>query len=107
MTTIRTWDRNGQMGIEITGHAGYATSGSDIVCAGVSGMCYVLTETAHALSAAGLIDEVEIQAQDGLFALRLRVRPVGATAARCLIDGARAATARLQGQYPGHVQVVR
>lgn len=43
MTTVRFYVRGGEIaGFEVTGHTGYAESGSDIVCSAVS----ALTQTA-------------------------------------------------------------
>lgn len=106
MTTIKTWARGGAVGVEISGHAGYARAGADIVCAGVSGMCYLLAEAARALGAAGLALDVEVRAGDGVYSVALSPAAAGAVATRCLMDGVRAAGERLAAQYPDHVRVV-
>ena len=43
MISVRYRLQNGQHRLHITGHAGYAPAGSDIVCAGVSALACALT----------------------------------------------------------------
>ena len=42
MTTAWYWRKGGRHHLHISGHAGYAAPGEDIVCAGISAIGYAL-----------------------------------------------------------------
>lgn len=107
MTSVKTTMRDGVYTVEVTGHAGHGPKGHDIVCAGISGACYVIAEGARALTAAGLADDADVHAGDGTFSASIRARGIqGRIAARCWMDAAKAAGVMLSAQYPEHVQVI-
>jgi uncharacterized protein YsxB (DUF464 family) len=56
--------------IEMNGHSGYAESGKDIVCAGVSSLVYA------AINSFDSIEEQRISIDDGMLKLNLRGKKV-------------------------------
>lgn len=58
MITITFFKRDGKLtGFDSSGHAGYADYGSDIVCAGVSGILYAVANTLSEMDANAYIEE--------------------------------------------------
>lgn len=66
MIIIEISSKNGQItSLDVTGHSGYAASGSDIVCAGISSLVYA------GLNSFDSIDESHVKLDDGLLKLNL------------------------------------
>ena len=89
MITVRLEER----GVTVSGHAGYAGRGQDIVCAAVSAVLYVqvrLLQRDNALE--------DLHVEDGLVRLRLR------EGARC--DALELGARWIAGEYPRCVQVI-
>jgi uncharacterized protein YsxB (DUF464 family) len=61
---------NDIVSIEMNGHSGYAESGKDIVCAGVSSLVYA------AINSFDSIEEQRISIDDGMLKLNLRGKKV-------------------------------
>ncbi|MFA7255991.1 MAG: ribosomal-processing cysteine protease Prp [Kiritimatiellales bacterium] len=107
MTTITVQARDGAYSVQIDGHASYGPAGADIVCAGISGACYVVAEGARALVAAGLADLCDVQAGDGAFKARVTTHDIhGRIACGCWYDGLVGAFSTLAAQYPDNVRVM-
>lgn len=71
MIIIEITSKNNEIvSIEMNGHSGYAESGKDIVCAGVSSLVYA------ALNSFDSIEEDKIIVNDGMFKLNLRGKKV-------------------------------
>lgn len=58
--------------VSITGHAGYAPKGQDIVCAGVSALTSAFLESLILLTDRDYTDGVRIETGDGLFQCAIR-----------------------------------
>jgi uncharacterized protein YsxB (DUF464 family) len=71
MIIIEITSKNNEIvSIEMNGHSGYAESGKDIVCAGVSSLVYA------ALNSFNSIEEDRITVNDGMLKLNLRGKKV-------------------------------
>jgi uncharacterized protein YsxB (DUF464 family) len=71
MIIIEITSKNNEIiSIEMNGHSGYAESGKDIVCAGVSSLVYA------ALNSFDSVEENRIQINDGMLKLNLRGKKV-------------------------------
>jgi uncharacterized protein YsxB (DUF464 family) len=86
-----------------TGHAGWAESGSDIVCAAVSAILQAawlgMMEVAHV--------PVEAKRDEGCLELRWDESARSNAQVRAIVATAELAVDRIATQYPGHVRVVR
>ena len=86
-------------GFSLSGHAGYAEAGEDIVCAAVSAMTKLTVNGAEALGAAG-----EVSADSGEAYVSYRLRKPCAEAAK-LLSAFYEELRQLQDQYPEFVRV--
>ena len=103
---IRAWllSRDGLLvGFDVQGHAGYARSGSDIVCAAVSALTITCANSLE--SVCGLQPDVK---SDGSGDLHLRLPeglgPAQTHDAQILLGALRQGFEDLAGQYPRHFQ---
>ena len=108
MTTVTFLrDARGLCGIRVSGHAGYAPAGEDIVCAAAS---VLITTCANALeSVAGIRPKVSqsekpVMIQD----TRSRVRPfpAGEHDARVILRTAEQGFRDIAAQYPSYLQII-
>lgn len=83
--------------IHITGHAGYAEAGKDIVCAAISALYETLA--LHELTLSGYD-----KAQDIRF---VRAIPPAVTVMQPILDAFAAGMKQIAKQYPEHVKVYR
>ena len=94
MITVRFLD--GNHGVVIKGHSGYAEEGSDIVCASVSSAVYLtantLTEVVNA--------DVDIKVSDGYMDIELKET---SRETDILMEGLRLHITQLAEQYPQYV----
>ena len=99
MIRIRfTQNRNGQLsGFCVRGHAQFAESGRDIVCAAVSSAVYMAANTVTEVL--GL--SPEISECDGKLSLSLSEKEV--SAARTVLEGLRLHLQALCEQYPDYI----
>ena len=65
MIVIKTLQRGNEFKISVQGHAGYAESGKDIVCAGVSAITCTLHEYLVRREADGGVVELEAKTEPG------------------------------------------
>lgn len=65
MTDIKIQEEKENHVFEIKGHAGYAESGADIVCAAISVLGYTLLNELSILEARGLVEDVEHEEESG------------------------------------------
>ncbi len=63
---------NGKYAVSISGHAGYAPKGQDIVCAGVSALTSAFLESLISITNRDYTDGVFIETGDGLFQVGIR-----------------------------------
>ena len=81
----------------VKGHAGYADSGSDIVCAAVSSAAYMAANTITEIL--GVAAEASVS--DG----RLEFGFSGSKPAADIVKGLQLHLTELQEQYPGFIQI--
>ena len=105
MTTVTFLrDARGLCGIRVSGHAGYAPAGEDIVCAAAS---VLITTCANALeSVAGIRPDVsqkpvmiQVSLPDGL-------SPAGEHDARVILRTAEQGFLDIAAQYPSYLQII-
>lgn len=90
--------RNGRLcGVSITGHAGYADAGGDIVCAAVSSA----VQYATILITESFGEADEEFAEDNLLTVRLKSPGQGFR----ILDGLRQHLQFLSEDYPGTIQI--
>ncbi len=102
MITASFTKKNGNYcGFRISGHSGYAESGSDIVCAAVSST--VIFSVNLITEDFGIEAEVETNEENALIALRLSSPNETANA---IIAGLEREIFNLAGEYPKNVRVI-
>ena len=87
-------------GFHLSGHAGYAACGADIVCAAVSSAAYMTANTVTEI----LHLEPEIKVADGDMQLKLKTI-TDADKAADILNGFRLHTEELREQYPDFINV--
>ena len=107
MTTVQVRrDEQGVYGLTVKGHAGYARSGKDIVCAAAS---ILITTCANALeSVAHITPELMVQEEPALIAVDL---PHGLSAeenhdARIILNTCLQGFTDIAAQYPRYLQII-
>ena len=86
--------------IEMNGHSGYAESGKDIVCAGVSSLVYA------AINSFDSIEEQRISIDDGLLKVNLRGKKVSdhdQIVLKVMLNG----FSMIAGQYKKNVKIIK
>ena len=86
--------------IEMNGHSGYAESGKDIVCAGVSSLVYA------AINSFDSIEEQRISIDDGMLKLNLRGKKVSdhdQIVLEVMLNG----FSMIAGQYKKNVKIIK
>lgn len=87
-------------GFAVSGHAGFAEAGSDIVCAAVTSAVQLVCNTITDV----LCEEAQVAVEEDRITLRL---DDGACAAQGLLEGLYLHLQILQEQYPGHVKATK
>lgn len=87
------------VGFHLTGHSGYAESGSDIVCAAVSSVAYMVANTITDV----IKVSAEVEASDG--DIMLRVFQKDAISCRDILQGLKLHLLQLEEQYPDYLIV--
>ena len=107
MTSVQVRrDEKGVCGLTVEGHAGYARSGKDIVCAAAS---ILITTCANALeSVAHIIPELDVQEERARIAVSL---PHGLSAeedhdARIILNTCLTGFEDIAAQYPRYLQII-
>lgn len=93
--------RIGPEGVEITGHAGFAPAGSDIVCAAVSMLALTLAEAVRQTPGSG----AQAALRPGRCMIRLRPEGAACRDVQVLLRAFAAGMRLLQAQYPAHVRL--
>ena len=90
-------------GFTVSGHSGYADSGSDIVCAAVSAMvmlvCNILTDKTDSSAIVTVDDE------SGSVSVRFK-KGTRTDISRILVDGLKDELLALSGDYPENIRVL-
>ena len=86
-------------GFEISGHALFAESGKDIVCAAVSSAAYMAANTVTDIIRA----DAKAQAEDGAMVLTLNEPN---TQAETVLRGLELHLTELSKQYPQHIKII-
>ncbi|MEE1154583.1 MAG: ribosomal-processing cysteine protease Prp [Acutalibacteraceae bacterium] len=89
------------VGFRITGHSGYAESGSDIVCAAISSVALMVANTITEII--GVNAEIDVDEENG--DMLLRVFQKDATACRDILQGFRLHMLLLEEQYSDYLIV--
>lgn len=90
-------NEKGIYGFIINGHSGYAESGSDIVCAAVSSVVYMVANTITDV----LDVKADITEEDACFSLKLQEKDIDKCGA--LLNGLKLHLDGLNEQYPEHI----
>ena len=99
MITIIYDEKEKDMILQASGHAGYAEKGSDIVCAAVSSAAYMTVNTVTDI----LHVDARIAVDDGF--LRIRVNEKDARSCRSIFAGFKLHMTGLEEQYPKNIKV--
>ena len=86
-------------GFEISGHALFAESGKDIICAAVSSAAYMADNTVTEIIRA----DAKAQAEDGAMVLTLNEPN---TQAETVLRGLELHLTELSKQYPQHIKII-
>ena len=101
MTKVEIFNQNGRInGFAVSGHSGYAESGKDIVCAGVSSLVYA------AINSFDSIEEQRISIDDGMLKLNLRGKKVSdhdQIVLKVMLNG----FSMIAGQYKKNVKIIK
>ena len=89
--------------VEISGHAGYAESGKDIVCASISSLCNAMIAVFRVLEAHGHCRDVCCGAEEGRFCLSFRQGDAEARQILCSYDQLFRA---LEREFPAYLRVL-
>ena len=105
MTTVTFLrDARGLCGIRVSGHAGYAPAGEDIVCAAAS---VLITTCANALeSVAGIRPDVSQKPVMIQVSLPGGLSPAGEHDARVILRTAEQGFLDIAAQYPSYLQII-
>lgn len=105
MTTVTFLrDARGLCGIRVSGHAGYAPAGEDIVCAAAS---VLITTCANALeSVAGIRPDVSQKPVMIQVSLPGGLSPAGEHDARVILRTAEQGFRDIAAQYPSYLQII-
>ncbi len=107
MTTVSFLrDARGLCGIRVSGHAGYAPAGEDIVCAATS---VLITTCANALeSVAGIRPNVSHSERPVMIQVALPggLSPSSEHDARIILRTAEQGFLDIAGQYPSYLQII-
>ena len=107
MTTVQVRrDDKGVCGLRVSGHAGYAASGSDIVCAAAS---VLITTCANALqSVANITPDLEVTEKPALIAVDLPkgLSPTQDHDARIILNTILQGFSDVAAQYPRYLQII-
>lgn len=101
MIIIEITSKNNEIvSIEMNGHSGYAESGKDIVCAGVSSLVYA------ALNSFDSIEEDRIIVNDGMLKLNLRGKKVS-DHDRIVLEVMLNGFSMIAAQYKKNVKIIK
>ena len=93
---------NGELvGFRITGHSGFAESGSDVVCASISSVAYMVANTITEIIRVSA--EIDVDEENG--DMLLRVFQKDATACRDILQGFKLHMLALEEQYSDYMIV--
>ena len=100
MISVVFFNDSGSLGgFRLSGHAGPAQSGHDIVCAAVSSAAYLTANTVT--DVAGI--PADVTEKDGF--LELKVAPQDAATVRDVLEGFRLHMTQLAEQYPQQITI--
>lgn len=85
-------------GIEISGHAGYAEAGKDIVCAGVTALTQTLIRSMEDLTR----DEIEYEISPGMADIKYGNL---SEAGKLLVDSFFIGICQIANEFPEHVRI--
>lgn len=95
--------RPGEHRVTLSGHAGGGEYGRDLICAGVSTLCYALARSVRALEKAGRVGEVRICLSPGEGEISCTPHPRARGEAGAVFDAVCGGFEMLGEQYPENV----
>ncbi len=107
MTTVTFLSAGSRItGFDVSGHSGYAESGSDIVCAAVTSAVRLVEVTVNEVM--GLCASVKVREEEALIAFRLPggLSPTAESACQSLLTGLMVYLTHLHGEYPENIEVL-
>lgn len=104
MTTAVFYESNGTYQIDIVGHAGYSSTGADIVCAACSVLTCTLVQCLCAEQAAGNIDELKTETYSGDVRIKVTPKQDHYDKITQIIDTVATGFYMLADQYPKNVR---
>ena len=103
MITVKLISQNGRFsGFDVSGHSGYAESGSDIVCAAVSsavGLCETIISDSLKISA-----DIKIEPEDARIALSVREEDIASCST--IFEGFSRHVRAIAEEYPKYIEVL-
>lgn len=103
---FRSQRERGAYALHIRGHANYAPSGRDIICAAVSTLGYTFAAVVRRMDADGeLIDRPLIRESEGELWIQVRARETYRAALAQSFDTVRTGLALLAEHYPAYVHL--
>ncbi len=103
MITVKLVSQNGKFsGFDVSGHSGYAESGSDIVCAAISsavGLCETIISDSLKVSA-----DIKIEPENAR--ISLLVKESDADSCRGIFEGFARHIRALAEEYPKYIEVL-
>lgn len=88
------------------GHADFSVQGRDIVCAGVSSLCFTLLRAVKSLEQQGKARTEDLAVRSGFFCLRIRFEQAAQTECETVYRTVFGGLCALQDAYPDHVSCV-
>lgn len=105
MTTIRFVEEDGRCTLTVEGHAGYAVSGQDIVCAGISTLVCTLNGCLSEEYERARLSHFEADLDSGEARLCWQAEPEYADRIRCIWDTIEEGFLLMAGHYPAYVEM--
>lgn len=92
--------------VNITGHAGYAPKGQDIVCAGVSALSSAFLESLITIIGSDYADGLFVETGDGLFCLGIRgiKNAESEDIVKTLVFMLKTGLEQIERQYPDYIK---
>ncbi len=106
MTEFSSALRGNRFVYKISGHAGFASYGSDVVCAALSTLTYLVYHAAKRLEEEGLLTSFRHAVKPGLARIEFTVKDDGLSRAKFVFDAVDSLVGELSAQYPKNVKKI-
>ena len=91
--------------ISIEGHTGFAAPGEDIVCAGVSAVCYTLVNALRRAEAEGCLFIRDERISDGSVLIEIEPYSFAREKTDTIIDTCMAGFSALEEEFPDYIEI--